>query len=89
MGQISTLFAHKVIDAATVGSGGDQNWRRALFRSVGLDPEAAVDPKRMIDDETYYGLCERVTDRDPDPGSVSIRVGSLMRCDDYGAFGLA
>ena len=87
MGQISTLFVHKVIDATA--SVEDNERRLALFRSVGVDPEAAVDPKLMIPDSDYYSLCERVVREDPKGFAVTIRVGSSMRCDDYGAFGLA
>ena len=89
MGQISTLFAHKVIDAATAGETVDERRRRALLESVGIDPDAPVDPKRMLDDQEYYDLCERAAREDPHGPSLSIRVGSSMRCDDYGAFGLA
>lgn len=89
MGQISTLFVHKVIDAATAGQPDDPGRRRALFLSVGVDPDASVDPTHMIQDSDYYGLCERVAHEDPHGVSVPLRVGQSMRCDDYGAFGLA
>jgi AraC-like DNA-binding protein len=89
MGQISTLFAHKVVNAATVGDPVDSHRRRALFQSVGLDADAPMDPKRMILDSDYYGLCERVARDDADGVSLPLRVGASMRCDDYGAFGLA
>ena len=88
MGQISTLFAHKVVEAAT-SEPGDVARRRALLRSVGVDPDAPIDPKRMILDSDYYGLCERVAREDTHGVSVPLRVGASMRCDDYGAFGLA
>ncbi|MET1413341.1 AraC family transcriptional regulator ligand-binding domain-containing protein [Roseibium sp. HPY-6] len=83
------MFVQKVIDVATSADlpGGDR--RRDLFRSVGIDSDAPVDPKQMVSDKDYYALCERVTREDPHGASVPIRVGSSMRCDDYGAFGLA
>lgn len=56
---------------------------------VNLDPDAPLDPKIMVQDTDYYALCERVTREDPDSVSVPLRVGATMRCDDYGAFGLA
>ena len=59
MGQISTLFVHKVVGVAAPADGGDEAMRRALFESVGIDPDAPVDPKRMIEDSGYYALCER------------------------------
>lgn len=43
----------------------------------------------MIEDTEYYRLCERVARADENGVTVPLRVGSLMRCDDYGAFGLA
>lgn len=89
MGQISALFAHKVIDAATAGEAENAQRRRALFLSVGIDPSHPVDPTRMISDDLYYGLCERAAREDANGSSLTIRVGSSMRCDDYGAFGLA
>lgn len=89
MGQISTLFVHKVVNAATAGEPGDAARRRALFQSVGIDPDAPIDPKRMILDSDYYGLCERVAHEDAHGVSVPLRVGASMRCDDYAAFGLA
>ncbi len=89
MGQISALFAQKVIDVAVAGEPSGAVRRRALYRSVGVDPDAAIDPKQMVPDTDYYALCERVAREDPHGASVPIRVGSSMRCDDYGAFGLA
>lgn len=89
MGRISALYVHKVVDAATAGAPQQDARRRALFQSVGVDPDAPVDPRQMVDDRAYYALCERVWHEDPHPASVPIRVGASMRCDDYGAFGLA
>jgi len=85
MGQISTLFVHKVIGAVD----GETARKRALFRLAGVDPDAPIDPKLMIPDEDYYALCERVAAEDPKGRSITIPVGASMRCDDYGAFGLA
>ncbi len=89
MGQISTLFVHKVVGAATAGESQDSARRRNLLRSVGVDPNAPIDPKLMILDSDYYGFCERVSREDPNGLSLPLRVGASMRCDDYGAFGLA
>ena len=85
MGQISTLFVHKVIGAVD----GDATQKRALFRFAGVDPDAPIDPKLMIPDGDYYALCERVVAEDSQGRSITIPVGASMRCDDYGAFGLA
>ncbi len=89
MGQITALFVQKVIDVATSAEPSGSGRRHELFRSVGIDPDAPVDPKQMVQDTDYYALCERVTREDAHGASVPIRVGSSMRCDDYGAFGLA
>ena len=89
MNQISTLFVHKVVGAATAGDPQDVARRSALLKFVGVDPDAPIDPKLMISDADYYKLCERVAREDDHGPSITIRVGSTMRCDDYGAFGLA
>ncbi|MEM1180782.1 MAG: AraC family transcriptional regulator ligand-binding domain-containing protein [Acidobacteriota bacterium] len=100
MGWISVVFAHKVIDVATRGGPDAVARRGRLLRSVGLDPgtsgspEAsadprAVDPGQLISDTEFFGLLERIADRLDRGREVALRVGASMRCDDYGAFGLA
>ncbi|MEO1115961.1 MAG: AraC family transcriptional regulator ligand-binding domain-containing protein, partial [Pseudomonadota bacterium] len=83
------MFAQKVIDVAVAAEPSGDARRRVLYQSIGVDPDAPVDPKQMVPDTDYYALCERVVRDDPHGASVPIRVGSSMRCDDYGAFGLA
>ncbi|MEM7074166.1 MAG: AraC family transcriptional regulator ligand-binding domain-containing protein [Pseudomonadota bacterium] len=61
----------------------------ALFASFGLDPSAPADPGAMISDSDFFGLLERIADLDDRGRSVPILVGASMRCNDYGAFGLA
>lgn len=89
MSQITSLFAHKVVNVATASGPGRIARRRSLLKSVGIDPEAPVDPKVRISDSDYYALCERVGREDGNGVTVPLRVGASMRCDDYGAFGLA
>ena len=89
MGQITSLFVHKCVDAAMVDTPDDPARRRSLFESVGVDPDAPVDPKLMVDDTAYYALCERVVREAEHGAAIPVRVGASMRCDDYGAFGLA
>lgn len=84
MGQITSLFAHKVVTQA-----GDRADRRALLQGVGLDPDAPVDPKLMVPDSDYYALFAEVARREPEGVDLPLRVGASMRCEDYGAFGLA
>ncbi len=89
MGQVTSLFVHKVVGVATAGASNGRAKRREWFASVGLDGDAPVDPMRMIPDQEYYDLCERVA-REGDLGvDLAMKVGASMRCDDYGAFGLA
>ena len=89
MGRISTLYAHKVAAIAAEDAADPAARRRALLRTVGVDPDGPVDPRLMIDDDAYYGLCEAAVDGHPQPWRLPLRVGASMRCDDYGAFGLA
>jgi len=89
MGWISTVFVHKALDAAVALESLDLDVRMALFESVGLDPSAPVDPGAMISDGDFFGLLERIADLDDRGRSVPIHMGASMRCDDYGAFGLA
>ncbi|MBI1397999.1 MAG: helix-turn-helix domain-containing protein [Betaproteobacteria bacterium] len=84
MGQITSLFVHKVI--RQVDGSLD---RRALLDLVGVDPDAAVDPAFMVADTAYYAFLEAIARSDPRAIDLPLRVGATMRCDDYGAFGLA
>lgn len=84
MGEITSLFVHKVI--AQADSSLD---RRAFLESVGLDPDAPIDPKVMVAAADYYEFFERLTRADPNGQTLPLRVGATMRCADYGAFGLA
>ncbi|MEM8995592.1 MAG: AraC family transcriptional regulator [Acidobacteriota bacterium] len=84
MGHVTSLFVRKV--AAQVDPGID---RSELLRSIGLDPEASVDPKKTVGAEDYYDWLESIAARDRRATSLPLRVGASMRCDEYGAFGLA
>lgn len=84
MGQVTSLFVHKVIHQADKSLD-----RRALLKSICLDPDAPVDPGVMIADTDYYEFFERVANGNPCDVELPLRVGASMRCDDYGAFGLA
>jgi AraC-like DNA-binding protein len=84
MGQITSLFVHKVIRQADESLN-----KRALLESVGLDPDAPVDPGFMLADTDYYDFFERVASGCPRDIELPLRVGASMRCEDYGAFGLA
>lgn len=84
MGQITSLFVHKVIRQAD-----DSLDKHAMLQSIGIDPGAPVDPKVMVADTDYYDFFARVARADPNGISLPLRVGASMRCEDYGAFGLA
>ena len=83
MGRITSLFAHKMVSAA-----GDAVDAREALLSAGLDPDAPWDPKVMITDEAYYTLIEDIA-RQTDVSALPISAGASMRCDEYGALGLA
>ncbi len=89
MGWISTIFVHKALDAAQYLKCIDPAARITLLRQLGVDPSAPVDPKAMISDAAFFGLLERFDELDDRGRSVPIHMGTTMRCDDYGAFGLA
>ena len=84
MGQITSLFVHKVIAQA------DNSLDKQAFLSrVGIDPGAPIDPKIMVRDEDYYAFFADLARADTDGCTLPLRVGATMRCEDYGAFGLA
>lgn len=61
---------------------------RSLLMSAGLDPDGPADPKVMLADTVYYDLLERIAEQ-TDVTDLPIHGGASMRCDDYGALGLA
>lgn len=84
MGKITSLFVRKVV--AEVDERLD---KEALLRSVGIDPDSPVDPSLMVEDTEYYAFLESIAAADRQATTLPLRVGASMRCDDYGAFGLA
>lgn len=84
MGQITSLFAHKVVAQATPGTPtGD------LLEGLGIDADAPVDPSQMVASEDYYAFFADLARRDPEGLTLPLRTGASMRIDEYGAFGLA
>ncbi|QGX99094.1 AraC family transcriptional regulator [Roseovarius faecimaris] len=83
MAYVTSLFARKMVAAA--GSDIDQ---RATLEAAGIDPDAPWDPKFMIPAETYYEMLEGMAEQ-IDVTKLPIHVGASMRCDEYGALGLA
>jgi AraC-like DNA-binding protein len=62
---------------------------QALLRSVGLEPDEALDVTQMIADDAYYDLLEHIAAAMDDAFELPLKVAPLMRPDDYGALGLA
>ncbi len=89
MGWISTVFVHKALDAAVLLDCIEADARPALFRLVGVDSYAPIDPNKMISDSDFFSLLERLEEVSVRGRSVPIHMGASMCCDDYGAFGLA
>lgn len=83
MGQITSLFARKMVAAAGPAVDG-----AALLSSVGLNPDGPWDPKVMLPAAQYYDLLERMA-LVTDVTELPLRTGASMHCDDYGALGLA
>ncbi|SDH91770.1 AraC family transcriptional regulator [Lutimaribacter saemankumensis] len=83
MGYVTSLFARKMV--AAVGAAIDP---KEALAGVGIDHDAPWDPKVMIAAEDYYDLLEKMA-RTIDMTDLPVHVGASMRCDDYGALGLA
>ena len=84
MGQVTSLFVHKVIAQAD-----DSLDKRAFLEAVGVDPDAPVDPKVMVAAADYYEFFADLARADPNGIELPLRVGATMQCENYGAFGLA
>lgn len=84
MGVISSVFARKVVAAAKIGLD-----KTELLRGAGIDPDAAPEIAQMIQETDYYTLLERLADAEVGQPLFQIKSGALMRCEDYGAFGMA
>ncbi|MEM9460098.1 MAG: AraC family transcriptional regulator [Myxococcota bacterium] len=84
MGRVTSLFVHKVIRQVDASID-----RSALLLGLGIDPDAAVDPKIMVSDTDYYAFLEAIAAQDPNALDLPLRVGASMRLDEYGAMGLA
>ncbi len=84
LGFVTAIFARRMIQAAGESVDGP-----ALLRSVGLEPDEPLDVAEMISDDAYYDLLERIASEMDSAHELPLRVGPLMRPDDYGALGLA
>jgi AraC-like DNA-binding protein len=84
MGQVTSLFVRKVVGVVEKGIDKD-----TLLRSLGIEPETPVDPSQMVSAADYYAFLERIAIAENNGTTLPLRAGAAMRCDDYGAFGLA
>lgn len=84
MGQITSLFAHKVAGIAEKSID-----ISAMLSGMGIDPDAPVDPSLMVNDSDYYRFLENIARAEQSGHTLPLRAGNSMRCDDYGVFGLA
>jgi AraC-like DNA-binding protein len=84
MSFVTSIFARRMVQAA-----GDSVDAPGLLRSIGLDPSAPLDVAQMVAADAYYDLLERIAGRLDRGHELPLRVGPLMRPDDYGALGLA
>ena len=84
MGYIAGFFVERFLSEAPEGLG-----RKDLLRTVGLSGHTSIAPDQMVQDSEFFDLLEQIAALGSDGRSVAVRVGSQMRCDDYGAFGLA
>jgi len=84
MGKITALFVRKVFNEIDTDINKD-----TLLSSVGIEPDSTIDPSYMIPDTDYYTFLEQAAKIDRNPTTIPLRAGAAMRCDDYGAFGLA
>lgn len=83
MGHVTSLFARKMVAAA-----GEAVDAHALLTALGLEPDAPWDPKVMVPADAYYGMLERMASQ-MDVTDLPLKTGASMRCDEYGALGLA
>jgi len=75
--QITSLFAHKVIAQAD-----DSLDKRSLLQSIGIDPDAPIDPKLMVSDADYFDFFANAARNDPSGIDLALRVGAMMRFED-------
>jgi AraC-like DNA-binding protein len=84
MSQLTSLYVYKVVGEASPGVK-----TADLVQGLGLDPDAPVDPAKMVSATAYYDFFAALVDRDPCGLTLPLRIGASMQSNDYGAFGLA
>ncbi len=81
---ISALYARKQIEQAIKVRDVSR-----LYDIVGLTPEQIRDPANMVALDDYHTLIEAIADSEWPDLRFHMRVCAGMRCEDFGAFGLA
>ena len=84
MSVVTAIFARRIVQAA-----GAEVDAREMLESIGLDVEAAMDVGEMVAADAYYAFLERVAAQMHCGHELPLKVGPLMRLNDYGALGLA
>lgn len=84
MSQITSLYVYKVIGQASARVA-----TRDLVEGLGLVPDGPIDPAQMVSSTDYYNFFAALAERDPSGIELPLRIGTTMRSDEYGAFGLA
>ncbi|MYM56292.1 AraC family transcriptional regulator ligand-binding domain-containing protein [Thalassovita mangrovi] len=81
---ISALYARKQIKEAVKVKD-----TARLYSIVGLDPDQPENPADMVSAGDYHTLLETIADSEWPDLRFHMRVCAGMRCEDFGAFGLA
>jgi AraC-like DNA-binding protein len=89
MGWISKVFVLKALEAAVSLGCIDVKMRERLSRQFEMDASSPPDPGDMVSDTAFFDLLEHLNALNDAGRSVPVHIGASMRCDDYGAFGLA
>lgn len=84
MGYIAAFFVDRFLAEAPEGLD-----RAKLLRIVGLPTLGDIDPATMVRADDFFDFLEHIAAMGVEGRSIAVRVGAAMRCDDYGAFGLA
>lgn len=84
MTAVSTIYVRKQIQYAE-----RMPDKGALLDLVGLTPEMAADPAVMVPFKAYYDLLEVIAESEFPDLKFHMKTCRSMRCDEFGAFGLA
>lgn len=89
MGYIAAYFAQRAIDLVARDFGDTPSRRTDLLRIAGIRASEDQKSNAVIDDTAFFALLEYIDNHFDHGHTIAPRLGSTMRCNDYGAFGLA